>query len=171
MFHGPGGGFFKKGGGTPNPFTVRQMPFFRGIISKVCFFCKVSEGISKKSPLAAGGKREYEWAVLLLSGYFITPIRDSTRACVVSERSALKYSVRHKVLREKRIKKTFSLKSTTLGARGGSFFKKGVAPPTYSRSDRCRSFGASSQKFAEKTRFQKVLVKSAPPGLRRHESY
>jgi hypothetical protein len=69
---------------------------------------------SKRVPLAAGGKREYEWAVLLLSGYFITPIRDSSRACVVSERSALKYSVRHKVLREKRIKKTFSLKSTTL---------------------------------------------------------
>jgi putative flippase GtrA len=37
--------------------------------------------------------------------------------------------------------------------------KKGVAPPTHSRSDRCRSFGASSQKFAEKTKFQKVLVK------------
>jgi hypothetical protein len=44
----------------------------------------------------------------------------------------------------------------------GQFFQKGVAPPTYSRSDRCRSFEASSQKFAEKTRFQKVLVKSAP---------
>ena len=54
-------------------------------------------GFFKKSPLAAGGKREYEWAVLLLSGYFITPIRDSRRACVVSERSALTYSVRHKV--------------------------------------------------------------------------
>jgi hypothetical protein len=35
----------------------------------------------------------------------------------VSERSALKYSVRHKVLREKRIKKTYSLKSTVLGLR------------------------------------------------------
>jgi hypothetical protein len=42
--------FFQNGGGTPNPFTVSQMPFFRGVISKVCFFCKVSEGISKKSP-------------------------------------------------------------------------------------------------------------------------
>jgi hypothetical protein len=31
--------------------------------------------------------------------------------------------------------------------------KRGVAPPTYSRSARCRSFGASSQKFAEKTKF------------------
>jgi hypothetical protein len=40
--------------------------------------------------------------------------------------------------------------------------KRGVAPPTYSRSARWRSFGASSQKFAEKTKFQKVLVKSAP---------
>ena len=37
--------------------------------------------------------------------------------------------------------------------------KKGVAPPTHSRSDRSRSFRASSQKFAEKTGFQKVIVK------------
>jgi hypothetical protein len=44
----------------------------------------------------------------------------------------------------------------------GQFFQKGVAPPTYSRSDRCRSFRASSQKFAEKTKFHKVLVKRAP---------
>ena len=40
----------------------------------------------------------------MLSGYFITPIRDSSRAYVVSERSVLKYSVRHKVLRERRSK-------------------------------------------------------------------
>jgi len=79
-------------------------------------FCGVQGQFFQKEPLAAGGKREYEWAVLLLSWYFITPIRDSSRVCVVSERSALKYSVRHKVLREKRIKKTFSLKSTALGA-------------------------------------------------------
>jgi len=39
------------------------------------------------------------------------------------------------------------------------FSKRGSATPTHSRSDRCRSFGASSQKFAEKTKFQKVLVK------------
>jgi hypothetical protein len=39
------------------------------------------------------------------------------------------------------------------------FSKRGVAPPTYSRSARCRTFGASSQKFAEKTKFHKVLVK------------
>jgi hypothetical protein len=32
------------------------MPFFRGFISKVCRKNKVSEGISKKSPLAGGGK-------------------------------------------------------------------------------------------------------------------
>jgi len=32
------------------------------------------------------------------------------------------------------------------------FFSKGVAPPTYSRSARCRSFVASSQKFAGKTK-------------------
>jgi hypothetical protein len=44
-----------------------------------------------------------------------------------------------------------------------------VAPPTHSRSDRCRSFGASSQKFAEKTKFQKVLVKRAPPEKKRQE--
>jgi hypothetical protein len=43
--------FFKKGGGTPNPFTVRLMPFFTGFISKVCRKNKVSEGISKKRPL------------------------------------------------------------------------------------------------------------------------
>jgi hypothetical protein len=52
---GPGGGFFKKGGGTPNLFTVSQMPFFRSFISKVCRKNKVSQGISKKSPLVAEG--------------------------------------------------------------------------------------------------------------------
>jgi hypothetical protein len=61
MLHGVqmlhGGSFFKKGGGTPNLFTVRLMPFFRGFISKVCRKNKVSEGNSKKSPLAAGGKK------------------------------------------------------------------------------------------------------------------
>jgi hypothetical protein len=41
---------------------------------------------------------------------------------------------------------------------------EGMASPTYSLSARCRTFGASSQKFAEKTKFHKVLVKSAPPG-------
>jgi drug/metabolite transporter (DMT)-like permease len=40
--------FFKEGGGTPNPFTVRQMPFFRSFISKVCQKNKVSDGISKE---------------------------------------------------------------------------------------------------------------------------
>ncbi|MFC2146727.1 S41 family peptidase [Acidobacteriota bacterium] len=40
--------FIKKGGGTPNPFTVSQMPFFRSFISKVCRKNKVSLGISKK---------------------------------------------------------------------------------------------------------------------------
>jgi hypothetical protein len=54
--NGPGGGFFKKEVGDPNLFTVSQMPFFRGFISKVCRKNKVSEGISKKSPLAAGGR-------------------------------------------------------------------------------------------------------------------
>ena len=52
---GPGGGFYKKGVGDPNPFTVSQMPFFRSFISKVCRKNKVSQGISKKSPLAAEG--------------------------------------------------------------------------------------------------------------------
>jgi hypothetical protein len=57
MFHGvQGGSFFKKGGGTPNPFTVSLMSFFRSFISKVCRKNKVSQGINKKSPpLAAGG--------------------------------------------------------------------------------------------------------------------
>jgi len=45
------GTFFKKGGGTPNLFTVSLMPFFRSFISKVCRKNKVSEGISKNSPL------------------------------------------------------------------------------------------------------------------------
>ncbi len=48
MLHG--GSFFKKGGGTPDPFTVSLMPFFRGFISKVCRKNKVSEGIGKKCP-------------------------------------------------------------------------------------------------------------------------
>ena len=56
MLHGPGGSFFKKGVGDPNPFTASQKPFFRCVISKVCRKNKVSQGISKKSPLAAGGK-------------------------------------------------------------------------------------------------------------------
>jgi hypothetical protein len=46
----------EKGGGTPTPFTVSLMQFFRNVISKVCFFCKLSKGISKES-LAAGGKK------------------------------------------------------------------------------------------------------------------
>jgi hypothetical protein len=45
--------------------------------------------------------------------------------------------------------------------RGAVFSKRGVAPPTYSRSARCRSLGTSSQKFAKKTKFHKVLVKRA----------
>jgi len=45
-----GGSFFKKGGGTPNLFTVSQMPYFRGFISKACRKNKVSQGISKKRP-------------------------------------------------------------------------------------------------------------------------
>jgi hypothetical protein len=74
--------FFQKGVGNPNLFTVSQMPFFRGFISKVYQKNKVSEGTSKR----------------------------------------------------------------------------GSATPTYSRSARCRSFEASSQKFAEKTKFHKALV-------------
>jgi hypothetical protein len=46
--------FFKKGGGTPNPYTVSLMPFFIGFISKVCRKKKVSEGISKKNLVAEG---------------------------------------------------------------------------------------------------------------------
>jgi hypothetical protein len=38
----------KKGGGTPNPFTVSQMPFFRSFTSKICRKNKVSQGINKK---------------------------------------------------------------------------------------------------------------------------
>ena len=40
--------FLKRGVGDPNPFTVRQMPFFRSFIPKVCRKNKVSEGISKR---------------------------------------------------------------------------------------------------------------------------
>jgi hypothetical protein len=50
---------------------------------------------------------------------------------------------------------------------GDGFYKKGSATPTHSRSDRCRSFVASSQKFAKITKFQKVLVKRVPPGCLR----
>jgi hypothetical protein len=42
--------FVKEGGGTPNPFTVSQMPFFRSFISKICRKNKVSQGI-KRFPL------------------------------------------------------------------------------------------------------------------------
>jgi hypothetical protein len=36
-------------GGAHTPFTVSQMPFFRGVISKACFFCKFFYNMSKKS--------------------------------------------------------------------------------------------------------------------------
>jgi len=39
---------FSEGGGTPNPFTVSQMSFFRGVISKACRKNKVSQDIGKK---------------------------------------------------------------------------------------------------------------------------
>ena len=42
--------FNKNGVGDPNPFTVRQMSFFRIFISKVCRKNKVLEGISKMRP-------------------------------------------------------------------------------------------------------------------------
>jgi hypothetical protein len=54
------------------------------------------------------------------------------------------------------------------GPGGAVFSKRGSATPTHSRSARWRSLGASSQKFAEKTRFHKVLVKRAP-GRRRQK--
>jgi hypothetical protein len=44
--------FVKGGGGTPNPFTVSQMPFFRSFISKAFFFAsfyRIYEGINKKA--------------------------------------------------------------------------------------------------------------------------
>jgi hypothetical protein len=41
-------GISKKGGGTPNLFTVRQMSFFHSFISKIWQKNKVSEVISKK---------------------------------------------------------------------------------------------------------------------------
>jgi hypothetical protein len=56
MLHGQGR-FFQKGGGTPNLFTVSQMPFFRGLISKVCRNNKVSQGINKKSPWPPEAKK------------------------------------------------------------------------------------------------------------------
>jgi hypothetical protein len=51
--------FYKKGGGTPNPFTVGLMPFFRGVIPKACFFCKLLQDISKKG----FGRRRQKLAV------------------------------------------------------------------------------------------------------------
>jgi hypothetical protein len=55
MFHGQEP-FFKKGVGDPNLFTVSQMAFFRGVISKACFFCMLLQDISKERPLATGGE-------------------------------------------------------------------------------------------------------------------
>ncbi|MGD2087989.1 MAG: amino acid adenylation domain-containing protein [Candidatus Aminicenantes bacterium] len=51
------------------------------------------------------------------------------------------------------------------------FTKRGSATPTYSRSARCRTFGASSQKFVEKTKFHKLLVKRAPGRRRQDVAY
>jgi hypothetical protein len=56
MLHGQGR-FFQKGGGTPNPFTVSLMAFCRGVISKICFFCKLLQGISKKNPWPPEAKK------------------------------------------------------------------------------------------------------------------
>jgi len=40
--------------------------------------------------------------------------------------------------------------------------KKGSATPTYSRSARCRFFGASSQKFVEKHKVSQGISKESP---------
>ncbi|MFC2146253.1 hypothetical protein ACFLRT_02720 [Acidobacteriota bacterium] len=45
--------FNKKGVGDPTLFTVSLMPFFRGVISKACFFCLLLQDINKK------GNEEY----------------------------------------------------------------------------------------------------------------
>ena len=42
-------GFLEKGVGDPSLFTVSQMSYFRGFISKVCRNNKVSQGICKKN--------------------------------------------------------------------------------------------------------------------------
>jgi hypothetical protein len=54
------------------------------------------------------------------------------------------------------------IKSFCRGSRGTVFSKRGSATPTHSRSARRRSCGASPQKFAEKTKFHKVLIKRVP---------
>jgi hypothetical protein len=40
----------KKGGGTPNPFTVSQMPFFRGRHLKSLFFASFFKILIKSAP-------------------------------------------------------------------------------------------------------------------------
>jgi amino acid adenylation domain-containing protein len=54
---------------------------------------------------------------------------------------------------------------------GAVFSKRGSATPTHSRSARCPTLGSSSQKFTEKTKLHKVLLKNAPPGHRRQRLY
>jgi|GEM_PF-389278 len=49
--------FLQKGDGTPNPFTVSLMPFFRGFISKACFFCKFLQDINQKATRRRPQKR------------------------------------------------------------------------------------------------------------------
>jgi amino acid adenylation domain-containing protein len=57
------------------------------------------------------------------------------------------------------------------GAGGAVFSKRGWHPqPIHGQPDAVLS-GTSSQKFAEKTKFNRVLVKSAPPGYRRQKIY
>ena len=49
----------QKAGGTRTPFTVSQMAFFRDVISKAYFFCKLLQDISKKKfQKPPGGYRE-----------------------------------------------------------------------------------------------------------------
>jgi len=53
---GPGT-IFQKGVGDPNPFTVRQMSFFRGTISKKIVFLASFFKPLIKGFLAAGGNK------------------------------------------------------------------------------------------------------------------
>ncbi|MGD2084878.1 MAG: amino acid adenylation domain-containing protein [Candidatus Aminicenantes bacterium] len=60
------------------------------------------------------------------------------------------------------------LKKHHIQPRYVDFSKRGSAPPTHSRSARCRSFETSSQKFAEKTKFRNVLVKRETREKKKH---
>jgi hypothetical protein len=91
------------------------------------------------------------------SSYYDPPLKVVNEDIILkSPLTDSKYRVIGKILGDKMMLKWLNGKGFAVIY---DYFQKRVAPAPPSRSARCRSLEASSQKFAEKTKFQKVLVK------------